>query len=81
VSISDNELTKHRADGKQWNEFKDILKSRNIPTDRAGWVRKEDFKKQKETLRLVVGDFLFSLRDEEHRKQFKKNIELWKLTD
>ena len=43
VSIGDDELTKHRADGKQWNEFKDMLKSRGVPIDRASWVHKDDF--------------------------------------
>ena len=77
VSISYDELTKHLTDGKQWNDFKDILKSRGIPTKRAGWVHKHDFKEQKETLRLVIAEFLASLKDEEHRKQFKQKIKLW----
>jgi len=47
VSISDDELGKHRVDGKQWNDFKDMSKSRNIPIDRSSWVHKRDFKKQK----------------------------------
>jgi hypothetical protein len=81
VSISDDELTRHQADGKQWNEFKELLKRNNVPIERAGWVRKADFKKQKETLRLVLEEFLDSLKSEEHREQFKKNIELWKLTE
>jgi hypothetical protein len=36
IFISDDELRKHQMDGKQWNEFKDALKSRNFPINRAG---------------------------------------------
>jgi hypothetical protein len=47
----------------------------------GGWVHKHDFKEQKKILRLVIADFLASLKDEEHRKQFKQKIKLWELTE
>jgi hypothetical protein len=31
VSIGHSELSRHRTDGRWWNEFKDFLRSRGIP--------------------------------------------------
>jgi hypothetical protein len=81
VSISHDELSRHRTDGRRWNEFKDFLRSREIPVAREGWVPKEEFKIQRNNLRLLLREILTSFRDETERQQFLENLALWDLTD
>jgi Phosphotransferase enzyme family len=81
VSISHGELSRHRNDGRRWNEFKDFLQSRGIPVAQEGWVPKEEFEMQRDNLRLLLREILMSFRDERERQQFLENVALWDLTD
>ena len=81
VSISQDELNRHRTDGRRWNEFKDFLQSRGIPVAQEGWVPKEEFEIQRDNLRLLLRDILTSFLDEKERQQFLENVALWDLTD
>jgi hypothetical protein len=81
VSISHGELSRHRTDGRRWNEFKDFLRSRGIPVAQEGWVPKEEFEIQRDNLRLLLKEILTSFRDEKERQQFLENVALWDLTD
>jgi hypothetical protein len=81
ISISHDELSRHRTDGRRWNEFKDFLQSRGIPVAREGWVPKEEFEIQRDNLRLLLREILTSFQDEKERQQFLENIAIWNLTD
>lgn len=81
VSISHGELSRHRTDGRRWNEFKKILHSRGIPVAQEGWVPKEEFEIQRDNLRLLLREILMSFRDKKERQQFLEKVTLWDLTD
>ena len=81
ISISYGELSRHRTDGRRWNEFKDLLRSRGIPVAQERWVPKDEFEMHRDNLWLLLQEILASFQDERERQQLLENIKLWKLTD
>ena len=81
INIDGDELDKHQKDGRRYNEFQDLLKSRNITVAEEGWVPIDDFGKRKDDLRNVIKEVLETLRTEEQRLEFKVKLCHWDLTD
>ncbi|KAL3477205.1 kinase-like domain-containing protein [Aspergillus californicus] len=76
VAFTDDELASHAAEGKDWDDRRDLFKALDIPFD--GWVHPEVFEAKVEIMRNLVSLVVDSAEDKDVAKDA---LRAWKLSE
>ena len=80
ISFSEDVLALHRADGRIWNKYNELLQAYKIPIPKGGWVPYEGFKEEKAKLKAFVEEVTNFLVTEEERQVFAAKVDTWNMT-
>ncbi|KAL4760943.1 uncharacterized protein BDW70DRAFT_137014 [Aspergillus foveolatus] len=75
VTFGSDEPASHVAEGKSWEDRKELFDALGVPFD--GWVHLEDFETKVETMRNLVRSVIDSADDEDG---VKDALRAWKLS-
>ncbi|QVM05876.1 hypothetical protein D8B26_000583 [Coccidioides posadasii str. Silveira] len=76
VTFGADELASHVAEGKSWEDHRDLFGALGVPSD--GWVHLEDFEAKVETMRNLVSSVIDAAGDKDG---VKDALRAWKLSE
>ncbi|PYI35690.1 phosphotransferase enzyme family protein [Aspergillus indologenus CBS 114.80] len=76
VTFSADELASHVAEGKSWEDRRELFGALGVPLD--GWVHPEDFEAKVETMRSLVSSVIDATDDKDG---VKDALRAWKLSE
>lgn len=76
VTFGADELASHVAEGKSWEDRRELFGALGVPID--GWVHLEDFEAKVETMRNLVSSVIDAADDKDG---VKDALRAWKLSE
>ncbi|KAJ5044237.1 Phosphotransferase enzyme [Penicillium rubens] len=76
VTFGADELASHVAEGKSWEDRRELFDTLGVPID--GWVHLEDFEAKVETMRNLVSSVIDATDDKDGAKDA---LRAWKLSE